>query len=162
MNENMTKWIFSLVMLVAFQMSAFAQDEVSDEEIENYIAVMAQIDTLKSEMKSNTNDLVKNNELMDKGRVFNAIKKTNGDSTAIAALEVTPEQIKAYSEISAEIDNMTAAFKEAYTSLIKDDLGASTYNKIKKGLRSDEALKARYDAAMTAYKEALLSEENEG
>ncbi|MFY0626620.1 MAG: hypothetical protein JXR07_10005 [Reichenbachiella sp.] len=143
--------MFSLVLLLGFQNVAKAQEEITDEEILKYVSVMAQIDTLKVAMKSKTNDLVKGNELMDKGRVFNAIKKTKGDSVAIAALEISPEQLAAYTEITATIDQMTAEFKENYTGLIKNDLGASVYNKIKKGLKSDAELKTRYDAAVLKY-----------
>ncbi len=154
--------IWVMVLLVAGIGSAQAQDEISDEDIANYVRVMAQIDSMKVDMKTKTNDLVKNNELMDKGRVFNAIKKTKGDSVQIAALEVTPEQLAAYEEINMQIDQMTADFKSNYTSLIKDDLGAGVYNKIKKGLKSDDDLKARYQAAVEAYKPEETAEESEG
>lgn len=149
----------TLALVMVLSVSAFAQDEITDEELSNYVRVMAEIDTMKVEMKAKTNDLVKENELMDKGRTFNAIKKADGDSVALAELEVTPEQITAYEEIAAEIDQMTSDFKENYTSLIKDDLGAGIYNKIKKALKSDDELKARYDEAVANYQSASASEE---
>ena len=155
--------VWTLVLVLAAGLISnvtFAQDEISDEDLANYVRVMAQIDTMKVEMKTKTNDLVKGNELMDKGRVFNAIKKTKGDSTQIAALDVSQEQLAAYTEITTQIDLMTADFKTGYTSLIKDDLGAGVYNKIKKALKSDDEVKARYDAAVEAYKATPAEDES--
>ena len=149
-----------LFSIVFSALAVQAQDaEITDEEIEKYVSVMAQIDTLKAEMKVNTSELVKGNELMDKGRVFNAIKKANGDSVAIAALEVSAEQLTAYEEINAQIEEMKAEFKTNYTALIKDDLGAGTYNKVKKALKSDDDVKSRYDEAVSQYQSASESEE---
>ena len=165
MNFCLPRNILSYLLIFCFGLTSQllqAQDEISDDDIANYVRVMAQIDTMKVEMKIKTNDLVKGNELMDKGRVFNAIKKTKGDSTELAALDITAEQLTAYEDINTQIDQMTAEFKTSYTSLIKDDLGAGVYNKIKKGLKSDDELKERYNQAIAAYITAAADEKTEG
>lgn len=142
-------WLIGMVLsLILVKVEISKSQEITDEELNKYAMATLAIDSLKSDMKAKTNDLVKGNELMDKGRKFNAIKKANGDSVKLTELEITSEELQAYDSIQSDITGMKVKFKEDYTKVVKSDIGASLYNKVKKGLKSDEALKQRYDVIL--------------
>lgn len=142
-------WLVGMVLSLVFvQVEVSKAQEFNDEELSKYAEAVLTIDSLKADMKAKTNDLVKSNELMDKGRKFNAIKKANGDSLKLAELEITSDELLAYDSIQSDITTMKAQFKEDYTAVVKNDIGASLFNKIKKGLKNDEALKQRYDVIL--------------
>lgn len=143
--------------------TAQAQEEITTEQLTKYAEVMVAIDSMKAGVQDQTNELVKNNPLMDGGRVFMAIQTAKGDEAKLAEAEVTPEQQAAYDSIMVQVDQLKATFKDAYTSAIKDDLGAGLYNNIKKALKSDAELKSAYNDILASLKEAseAISEEEE-
>ena len=47
---------------------------------------------------------------------------------------------------------MVSDFKSVYPTLIKDELGASVYNKVKKGLKADPDLKTKYEEIVDSLK----------
>ncbi|MCV9386089.1 DUF4168 domain-containing protein [Reichenbachiella ulvae] len=153
------KRVLTTVLLFVAVFTAKAQDEISKEDLTKYAKVMLAIDSLKAGVQDQTNDLVKNDPLMDGGRTFNAIKTANGDEAKLAEAEITPEELAAYDSILVKIDELKANFKEAYTSAIKDDLGAGLYNDIRKALKSDADLKTAYDEIVASLKEETVSEE---
>lgn len=134
-----------------------AQDaEVTDEELTQYAQVSAKIDSLKENMKSRINDAVKSNELMEGGKLYNQLNKAGNDEEKIAEIGATEEQLAAYNEIQENITAFKAEFKEQYTAVVKDEIGAGVYNKVKKALKSDAGVKSRYDEIL-----ASLTEETE-
>ncbi|PIB35259.1 hypothetical protein BFP72_07540 [Reichenbachiella sp. 5M10] len=157
------KTILVATVLFASVFVAQAQEEITTEELTQYAKVMVAIDSMKAELKDKTNEMVKNDPLMDGGRRFNAIKKAGDDVDQLAALKVTDEEMTAYNDIQAKIEALKVGFKTAYTAAIKDDLGAGQYNKIKKALKEDETLSANYAAIVTSLKtEAAATETQEG
>ena len=60
------------------------------------------------------------------------------------------EEKAAYQGILDEYDNMVAEFKEVYPNLIKDDLGAALYNKVRNAMKSDAELKTKYDELLAS------------
>lgn len=154
-----------IVGLLALDFSAVAQDaEITDEDLQKYATIMNQIDVLKVDLKAKTNEMVKGNELMDGGRKYKAIKGAKGDEAKLSEIGATEEEVTAFNTIEESIDAMKVEFKTTYTSLIKEDLGAGTYNKVKKGLAADAELKTKYDAILTALAESAetASEETSG
>ncbi|UXX78634.1 hypothetical protein N7E81_14830 [Reichenbachiella carrageenanivorans] len=147
-----------LVACLAICPKTMAQDgEVTSEELTLYAQVTAKIDTLKSNMKAQISEAVKSNELMDGGRMYNELNKAKGDETKIAESGATEEQIAAYAQIQKSIEAFKAEFKEQYTGVVKDEIGAGTYNKVKKALKADAAVKAQYDEIVASM--ATASEE---
>jgi len=107
--------------------------------------VMNTIDGMKNEMKIKYNDLIKGEELMKGGRRFKELKSAKGDETKLAEIKATEEEISVYNTIQEEYVSMTNDFKAAYPTIIKEELGAGVYNKVKKALKSDADMKTRYE-----------------
>ena len=140
-----------------------AQDtDVTTEELTQYAQVTAKIDSLKADMKAKISEAVKSNEQMDGGKMYNQLNKAKGDEAKIAETGATEEQLAAYAQIQEEIKTYKATFKEQYTAVVKDEIGAGTYNKVKKALKADAEIKSQYDeivASMTSSAESDEAEE---
>lgn len=152
--------VFMTILAVTAFTAVYAQDaEINDEDLKKYAMVMDSIDAMKSNIQKEYNALIQNEELMAGGRRFVEIQSAAKDSTKSAELEVTDEEMMVYNNIQAKYEEMTAEFKESYTSLIKDELGGALYNDITKALRSDADLKARYEEILAEIKKGS---DNEG
>src|SRR5690606_26377214 len=127
--------------------------EINDEDLKKYAMVMDSIYAMKSNIQKEYNALIQNEELMAGGRRFVEIQSAAKDSTKLAELEVTDEEMMVYNNIQAKYEEMTAEFKESYTTLIKDDLGGTAYNKITKAINSDAAVKSRYQEILAEVKQ---------
>lgn len=140
-----------------------AQDAgVTTEELTQYAMVSAKIDSLKAGMKSKISEAVKSNELMDGGKLYNKLNKAKGDEAKLAEIGATEEQLAAYATIQEDITAYKAEFKTQYTAVVKDEIGAGTFNKVKKALKADAAVKAQYDeivASMSSETEEEAGEE---
>jgi hypothetical protein len=137
--------------------TAFGQNAVSDEDLRKYAVVMTTIDDLKATLQTDYNTLIKNEPAMAGGKRFLEIEKAGGDEEKLKEIEATEEELVIYSKIKEEYEKMTGDFKENYTRLIKEDLGAGLYNSITKELKSSKDLKEKYQsivAEIQASKEA--------
>lgn len=156
--QNMSKQLKAVFMTVVAVMAftvTYGQDEqIQEEDLRKYAVVMDSIDAMKSNIQKEYNTLIQSEDLMAGGRRFVEIQSAAGDSVKLEELDVTEEEMMVYNNIQAEYQDMTATFKENYTSLIKEELGGTLYNQITKALRSDAALKARYEEILTEVKQA--------
>jgi hypothetical protein len=148
--------------MVLFTINTQAQDEepLTDEELTKYAVVMDFADLEKEKLKTDYNSMIQEEELMDGGRRFKELKAA--DEAKLAEIEATPEEIEAFNKIETANNENIAAFKEAYTTKIKDkeQLGAGLYNRITKALKTDEELKTRYTAILeTVRSERAVAEE---
>lgn len=140
-----------LVVCLIVCPKTMAQDaEVTSEELTQYAQVSAKIDSLKAGMKAKISEAVKSNELMDGGKLYNKLNKAKGDETKLAEIGASEEQLAAYAQIQEDINAFKADFKTQYTAVVKDEIGAGTYNKVKKALKADAAVKAQYDEIMAS------------
>ncbi|MEQ6118456.1 hypothetical protein [Reichenbachiella sp. MALMAid0571] len=146
--------LFGVVVAILIVNSpAVAQDdEITDDELMLYATVMNKIDSMKEDMKVKYNDLIKSEELMDEGRRFNELKSAKGDEAKLAEISATEEEIAVFDKIQEAYDTMVADFKEVYPTLIKDELGAAVYNKVKKGLKADPDLRTKYEEIVDSLK----------
>ena len=149
--------------MVFCTLSIHAQDEepITDEELTKYAVVMDFADQEKERLKTDYNSMIQDEELMTGGKRFKELKTAGGDETKLAEIEATPEEIEVFNKIEAANNENIAAFKEAYTTKIKDkeQLGAGLYNKITKALKTDEELKTRYVAVLETVKSERASAE---
>lgn len=126
--------------------NAKAQDtEVSDEKLKAYIMVMDSVDVLRTELSESVSNMIVSNELMDGGRTFNTIKSAQGDTVKLTEAGITEEQLAAYEELQQELTELQASLNETFSQMVKEHVGIREYNQIRKGLRSDEELKERYE-----------------
>jgi hypothetical protein len=141
--------LFTLFIAAGFLSlgNAMAQDtEVSDEKLKAYIMVMDSVDVLRSSLSKEVSNMIVSNELMDGGRAYNSIKSAQGDTVKLTEAGITEEQLAAYDELQQELTELQAGLNETFSGMVKEHVGVSDYNKIRKGLRSDAELKKRYEA----------------
>lgn len=140
-----------MVAIFAMNSKVMAQDaEITDEDLTKYAQVTMKIDAMKADMKDKITTAVKSNELLDGGRLYNKLNKAKEDETKIAETGATEEQLAAYAAIKEEIKVFKADFKMAYTTIVKEEIGAGSFNKVKKGLKTDDALKLKYDQILVS------------
>lgn len=140
--------LFTLFVVAGFLSlgNAIAQDtEVSDEKLKAYIMVMDSVDVLRSALSEEVSNMIVSNELMDGGRAYNSIKSAQGDTVKLTEAGITEEQLAAYNELQQELTELQAGLNETFSGMVKEHVGVSDYNKIRKGLRSDAELKERYE-----------------
>lgn len=139
-----------LVVMMNLSFVSFAQDAVTDDELLSYAKVMLQIDSMKADMKAQISEAVKSNELMEGGKMFNKLNKAKGDTVKIAASGATVEQLMAYDTLQVAITAYKSDFKAQYTAVVKNDIGGTTFNKVKKALKADAELKTKYNELLVS------------
>ena len=140
-----------LVGVVIFNSSLMAQDvEITDEELTIYATGMNKVDSIKGVVSAQYVQMIKD-EVVLKGR-FNKMKKAIGDDAKLAEIEATPEEIAAYNKIQESYGTMKSDLKATSTEIIKGDIGAKIYNKVKKALKTDAELKTKYEAIVDSLK----------
>lgn len=160
--------LFSLFLVAGLlgmgSVMAQTETEVSDEDLRSYIMVMDSVDQLRAELSENVSEMIKSHELMDGGRAYSKIKAADGDMEKLEEEGISEEQVAAYEELQAQVEEMQAELNTTFSDMVKEHVGIAEYNKIRKGLQSDEELKARYDelAAETNEEEGLESGEGTG
>lgn len=155
-NLQVLGMVLGAMIFCAANIQAQDEEPLTDEELTKYAVVMDFADQEKEKLKTDYNAMIQAEELMDGGRRFKELKAAGGDEAKLAEIEATPEEIEAFNKIETANNENIAAFKEAYTTKIKDkeQLGAGLYNRITKALKADEELKTRY----TVILETVMSE----
>lgn len=157
--------LFSLFFLAGMlsMNTAMAQsdEEVADEDLRAYIMVMDSVDTLRAKLSEDVSALIINHELMDNGRVYTTIKAADGDAEKLEEEGITQEQIEAYEELEEQVNEMKAELNATFSEMVKEHIGVAEYKKIRKGLQSDEEIKARHQALTEEMQEGEGEEEGE-
>lgn len=140
---------FSLFLIAGLlgmgSVMAQTESDISDENLRSYIMVMDSVDELRTQLSEDVSEMIKSHELMDGGRAYSKIKSADGDLEKLEEEEITEEQVEAYEELQGQLEEMQAELNSTFSEMVKEHVGIAEYNKIRKGLRSDEELKARYD-----------------
>lgn len=146
-----------LLIAVLFSFIALksqAQDDtvVSDDELKRYAVMMDSIDEMKADLMAEITNMVKNNDSLSVSR-YNDLFRIIDDEAKLAEANATPAEINAVKKIQARKESGTQEINDAFQSLAKDYVGASSYNKIKKALTGDAELKAKYETMLDKLKE---------
>ena len=115
----------------------------TEEELEKYATVMVWAEIEKGSMTETYNNWINNDESIEAAR-FVKLKAAKGDEVKLQELEATTEERAAFNQIQSSYDSMTSAFKEVYVGKIKTDIGAGLYNQLRKAMKSDAEVKAKY------------------
>jgi hypothetical protein len=149
MKSTFLSGIFFLTLISA---PLFAQDAqpadaptVTDEELKKYAVAMDSISEMQGELSSEIKTMVKGNAAIPVAR-YNELYKIIGDEGKLLEAQATPEEIRFVKEVIAKREEGTAKIKETYQLLAKDFVGATSFNKVKKALTTDEALKTKYQS----------------
>ncbi len=140
----MNKLVLLLIFVFGFGL-AFAQDEISDDDLKAYAIANAAVKSIVSSISPMVNDLIAKQEGMT-GQRFKELQDTNGDADKLAAIEAKDWEIKFLDLVNGQIEERKDAAKEIINLMAKYAMGASTYKAIKAGLSSDPTLQARYSA----------------
>ncbi|MBV6646902.1 MAG: hypothetical protein KI790_15705 [Cyclobacteriaceae bacterium] len=151
------KIVMATVVVIGFTgTSAFAQDTFTDEDLKTYAVVMKWAEGQKKEMGAAYNGWIKESEQIG-AKKFSEMRKAHKKGE-LDAVEATEEEKQAFADIQAKNDEQKGKFKETFTAKIKDEIGVGLYNKLKKALKTDTDLKARYDGVMASLDEDSESE----
>ncbi|MBX2901839.1 MAG: hypothetical protein KF775_19475 [Cyclobacteriaceae bacterium] len=138
--------LISAMCVVGF--TTLAQDAITDDELNRYAVAMDSINEMSAAVKEMITDLVKNSKVVSAAR-YNELSKISNDEAALAAANATPEEIAFVKDLAEKRESATVKINQAVQSLAKDYVGAATFNKVRKALSTDTALKAKYDALMS-------------
>lgn len=142
-----------LLLLIVFGLSlnlAFAQDEITDDDLKAYAIANAAVKSITSSISPMVNDLIAMQEGMT-GQRFKELQDTDGDADKLAAIEAKEWEIKFLETVNGEIDKRKEAAKEVINLMAKYAMGSSKYKAIRSGLKADPDMKSRYDAIAANY-----------
>ncbi len=151
-----------LVMMVALAGVANAQEvEISDDELMRYAIVMDSIDVMKENAKETISAMVESNEEMTGAR-YNDLSKIIDDAEKLASSDATEAEITFVKSVKDKGDEVTSEIQSTFQDLAINYLGdgGRNYKKIKTALKSDETVKARYEAIVKKMKEDDSTAEN--
>jgi tellurite resistance protein len=144
----MKKAIFLFSLIVSMNIvRAQSSDIVSDEELRKYAIMMDSINTLTENIKNIITELVTKNPDISAAR-YNELSRLAGDSVKLKEAGATETELRALKKITEVRNQETNKLQEVLRTMATDYIGAATYNKIRNALRTDSALKAKYEAMM--------------
>ncbi|MFC0261176.1 hypothetical protein [Fontibacter flavus] len=152
-------FVLAFLLLGIFSVQSFAQEaseEVTEEEMVKYAAMEAKVQAYIQDKQTTMEEMIKNNEVLGGGARYNEIKGAWGNDEKLAEIEATDEEKAAFEEIQNYIDSIGDEVKEYMTGLIMDKevLGAATYNKVRKAMSADPAVKEKINSLITEMKES--------
>ncbi len=136
-----------VAVLVATSQSLFAQEQVTDEELKKYAVAMDSINDMKASLLEEISEMVKANESLTNAR-YNELSKIMDDEAKLAAAKATPEEIAFMKQVADKKNEGTAEITQTFQTLAKEYVGAASYNKVKKALATDTALKSKYQSML--------------
>lgn len=146
----MNKILSVVVLLLVFFTGAFAQDEITNEDLHTYALIDLSKDAIVGRISPMVNKMIGEQEGID-GRRFNELRGAKGD---FASVEAKDWEIQFYNLVEKQIEKK----KEAATNVVKlmasNALGAAKYKAVKSAIASDPGVKARYEAILSAMKGA--------
>jgi hypothetical protein len=142
------KVLFLFLVVSMIGTAARAQDEaISDEDVKKYAVAMDSIENMKTHLIETISEMVKSNEDVTASR-YNELSKIISDEAKLKEVEATEEEIKFVNAVAEKKEEETSKINEAFQSLARDYIGAKTYNAVKKALKEDAEIKAKYDSIM--------------
>lgn len=144
------KVLFLFLMTSMMSTMAIAQDDaITDEDLKKYAVAMDSIENMKGHLIETITEMVKGNEEVSASR-YNELSKIIDDETKLAEAEATEVEIEFVKSVATKKEEETAKINEAFQSLAVDYIGAKTYNAVKKALKEDEEIMAKYKALTEA------------
>jgi hypothetical protein len=139
--------IFIVACIVTNAGSAFAQDQVTDEELKKYAVTMDSINDMKESLLEEIGTMVKENDKITNSR-YNELSKIMGDEAKLAEAKATPEEIEFMKQVADKKNEGTTEISQTFQAMAKEYIGAASYNKVKKALTTDTSLKSKYESML--------------
>ncbi|MEP1033134.1 hypothetical protein [Ekhidna sp.] len=139
------KKVLLIVCFIAGFGMAMAQEETTftDEDLTKYATVMVWAGIEKGKMTEIYNGWIRDNEILDAIR-YREIKQAEDDSVKLQEIAVTLIELDAYNRIKMQHDSIMSSFISVLKAEIKETIGKGLYKELKKVLKSDVDVKARY------------------
>ena len=138
---------FAVCVMLSATVHAQDATAVSDEELKKYAVAMDSVNEMQAVLAEQIKTLVTGNSAMTTTR-YNELFKVINDENKLFELQATPEEIAFVKEVIAKREEGTTKIKQAYQALAKEYVGASAFNKVKKAIAADEAVKTKYQSLM--------------
>ena len=145
------KKVLVLIVLSLGLNYAFAQEEITDDDLKAYAIANAAVKSITSSISPMVNELIAMQEGMT-GQRFKELQDTDGDAAKLQSIEAKEWEIKFLKTVNEEIEKRKDAAKEVINLMAKYAMGTSKYKAIKSGLKSDADLKSRYDVLNASLK----------
>lgn len=130
--------------------AAFSQSQqttVTDEELKKYVMVIDSVNELSASVRIMIAEMVKNESTVSASR-YNELSKMNGDSLKLVGANATPEEIAFMRKVAERKEQETQQINATFQKLAKEVATVPVFNKVKKAIASDPAVKARYDSLL--------------
>lgn len=131
-------------LFVAAASQAQTSNEISDEDLKKYAVTMDSVEDMQVSLRELVAEAVRSNKVMPISR-YNELIKLQDDSTKLKAAGATAEELAFLNQISDLRKVNIERINTTYQDLAKNYVGLKAFNAIRKSLKSDQELKARYD-----------------
>lgn len=139
------KFSILIVLTTLTLITTAGQAQISNEELKKYIVTMDSIETLKNNLSVSMNNLSKGNSKVSSER-FNTLMPIITNEAKLAEAKATAEEIAYVKKAVAIRDEELRKFQHTSQSLINNYMGSETFTKVRNSLKSDAALKRKYDS----------------
>jgi hypothetical protein len=133
-----------LFLLVAVGSKAQTSDKITDEDLKKYAITMDSVKAMQESLREIVAETVQTNTVTTVAR-YNQLFKIIDDEAKLKEANATPEEIAFIKQVNDLRSVNIARINTTYQALAKDYVGLKTFNAIRKSLKSDQELKARYD-----------------
>ncbi len=133
-----------LLMLAAVATKAQTTEQITDADLKKYAVTMDSVEAMQQTLRNIVAATVQKNTVMPVAR-YNELFKIIEDEAKLKSANATPEEIAFIKEINSLREENIKRINVTYQSLAKDYVGLKTFNAIRKSLKTDQELKARYD-----------------
>lgn len=135
--------LLSFVIILSKAQTADTQ-EFTDEDLKKYAITMDSVDAMKANLQAVVTEMVQTNTVMSVPR-YNELFKIADDSTKLRAAEASPEEIDFVKQVAARRQEEISKMNATYQSLAKDYVGLKQFNAIRKSIKENEEVRAKYE-----------------
>jgi len=145
--------LLMLVISVMAGNTVMAQEETTDLDLRKYAILNQTINYMKKDISIELNKMIKAQEGMT-GKRFKELAATKGDEAKLAAIEAKDYEKQFIDLVNKMKEERITSIKSINSDLATKMVGdkGKIYKKIKADLKTDEALKARYEAIVAEVK----------
>jgi hypothetical protein len=129
---------------------AMAQEEITDNDLRKYAILSQSINLMKKDISIELNKMIKAQEGMT-GQRYKELDATKGDEAKLASIEAKDFEIQFIALTNKLKSDRIDAIKSVNSDLATKMVGnkGKVYKQIKADLKTDEALKARYETILS-------------
>ena len=138
-----------IVLLASANSALFAQDEINSEGLRRYALLNEVVTLMKKDISSEINKMIKAQDGMT-GKRYKELSATKGDAAKLQTIVAKDFEISFLELTNKFKEERIESIKIVNTELATKMVGnkGKTYKSIKAELKTNEALKTRYDAIM--------------